>query len=292
MLSRIGFAVALSGLLLAPVSAQTVRFDTNVGTFDMVLNPMENDDLNGHVNNLLAHVISGQYNNIVVNRADDGIEANDRSDDFVLQLGGFGLESLLLPEEFDFPEVQGFGNVTVDSDNDGNVDFDVTNLNNTRGTVTLALQSGQPNSGSSSFFVNLGDNSTSLDAQGFVPFAEIQNMATVDLIMGLPQTSLEGGSLASSNIPVIRDNRIVYVERAFVLEDALQEAAENLQRQEDLAALAASGGIAQPLTSTSIVSQTSQPAALQALAVPEPPALVLALGALVLIYVMKPSKMR
>jgi len=207
MLTRLLSVVAVTCLTVNLASAQIVRFDTTVGTFDMVLNPTFNENLQPHVNNLLAYVNSGRYNRTVINRA---------AEDFVLQLGGFQAPFLSVPENFDaFPSVPAFDPVIVDANGDGQVDFDTTGLTNTRGTVTLAL-SNNPNTGTSSFFVNLGDNAF-LDAQGFVPFAEISNMATINLIMGLPQVSIPGGGLASQDIPTIDETRLIIIEQVFVV---------------------------------------------------------------------------
>ncbi len=266
MLSRFCSAVVLSALLLVPVTAQTVRFDTNVGTFDMKLNPTGNANLQGHVDNMLAYVEAGRYDLTVINRADTGAQPEDRSDDFVMQMGGFRLlDSLNLPSNFgDFPSVPTFDPLIVDADNDGAVDFDVATLLNTRGTVSLALSS-SANTGTSSFFINLGDN-PSLDSANlrFVPFASISDMATIDLILGLQQADLGDGGLGGDNVPLLDNSRVIFVERAFVLQTPEQ-------------ALAAALG-----------SSSS----LQSVSVPEPPALLLAVGALVLVYAMKPSKRR
>jgi len=273
MLSRFCNAVLLGSLLILPATAQTVvRFDTNVGTIDMELNPTGNPNLQAHVDNFVAYVDSGRYDLTVINRAAEG---------FVMQMGGFQLDTLLLPSSFsDFPSVPAFDPVIVDADGDDMVDFDVTNLLNTRGTVSLALST-TSNTGTSSFFVNIGDNPTlDLDLLRFVPFASIGDMATIDLIMGLQQGVLDDGGLASADIPLLDNNRLVFVERAFIL-DVAAEAAALMSGVGDL-----SGSPAAISAALSANSTTAPPS----LTVPEPPALVLAVGALVLIYIMKPSK--
>ncbi len=285
MISRLCAAIVLTSLLVASSTAQTIRFDTNVGTFDMELNPTGNPNLQGHVDNLMAYIDSGRYERTVINRADEG---------FVMQMGGFQLDTLTLPATFDdFNDVESFANVIVDADNDGTVDFDVTGLGNERGTVSLALSAGDANSGNSSFFVNVGDNTGALDAQNFVAFANITNMATVDLIMSLPQTDYAGGSLAGDDVPTLNNNVSVFIERAFVIESLADQAAAKraaddammggmmdemiMDDVEALAAISGGDAVAAPFT-------------VQAIAVPEPPALVLAVGALMMIYIMKPSR--
>ena len=216
MTSRIFCALAVACLCAANLSAQSIRFDTNVGTFDMKLNPTGNPFLQGHVDNMIAYVDAGRYDVTVINRA---------ATNFVLQMGGFQAPFLTAPASFNaFPSVGAFDRVIVDEDGDGDVDFDLGDLTNNRGSVTLALASGQPNSGTSSFFVNLMDTNNFLDAQGFVPFATIDNMETINLIMALPQVNLDpsGNNLAAINVPILEDNKLVIIERAFVL-DATDE---------------------------------------------------------------------
>jgi cyclophilin family peptidyl-prolyl cis-trans isomerase len=120
-----------------------------------------------------------------------------------------------------FTPIPAFDGVETDADLDGTVDFDA--LPNARGTVSLALQSGQPNSGTTSFFINLGDNSSILDDGGFVPFARIRDMATVDRIMQLQQVDLsqevgQPGSLAFIDVPLTERDRIVVVHDVSVVE--------------------------------------------------------------------------
>ncbi len=211
MTSRIFCALAIVCLCAANLSAQTIRFDTNVGTFDMKLNPTGNPFLQGHVDNMLAYVEAGRYDVTVINRA---------ATNFVLQMGGFQAPFLTAPASFNaFPSVSAFDAVIVDEDGDREVDFDLGDLTNNRGSVTLALAANQPNSGTSSFFVNLMDTNSFLDAQGFVPFATIDNMETINLIMALPQVNLDptGNNLAAINVPILDDNKLVIIERAFVV---------------------------------------------------------------------------
>jgi len=270
MFLRLCAAAFLSAFLFVPAVAQTIRFDTNVGTFDMELNPTGNPNLQGHVDNILAYVEAGRYDLTVINRA---------AENFVMQMGGFQLDTLLLPNNFsDFSSVPAFDPVIVDADNDGTVDFDVTNLLNTRGTVSLAL-SASANTGTSSFFVNFGTN-TSLDAANlrFVPFASITDMATVDLIFGLPQANLNDGGLAGDDVPILEGNRLVFVERAFILETVDESLAAMMNN--DGESLAGLGG----------EFNSNPPPSPQALSVPEPPALVLAAAALMAILVTKPSR--
>jgi len=256
MLSRIAPALAAVLLFTSVGSAQTVRFDTNVGNFDMILNPDSDANLQVLVDNMLAYVEGGLYDNTVINRAVDG-DDNDPSNDFVLQMGSFLIDSIFpaaTADEFTANAIERFDPVIVDANGDGQVDFNA--ITNGRGTVSLAL-SGPPNTGTSSFFINLGDNS-GLDSQGFVPFARIEDMSTVDLIMQLNNVDVysQPGNLTLKDIPLIDNGSLVFIERAFVLEGLPVAASAGLNTEN----------------------------------VPEPPTLVLAVGALMLISVLSRHK--
>ena len=180
-------AFVLIGTSGTMAMAQTVRFETNVGSFDMVLNPDDDPNLQPLVDNLIAYVGLGRYHFTAINRAVDDNDDNP-ANDFVLQMGGF-LGFQPTPELW--PQlatpVDRLPEAIVDEDGDGQVDFNA--ITNSRGTVSLALAGDDVNSGTSSFFINLGDNDF-LDDQGFVPFAEILNMNTIDKIMELDQVDL------------------------------------------------------------------------------------------------------
>ncbi|MCH8840383.1 MAG: peptidylprolyl isomerase [Planctomycetes bacterium] len=261
------------GLALVPVAtAQTVRFDTNVGNIDLVLNPMGLPELRAHVDNILAYVDAGRYENVVINRADTGSNPNDPEDDFVLQFGGFLTSSQVFSSFSDFPSVESFDPVVVDFDGDGQVDFNTTELTNTRSTVTLAL-SGPPNTGTNSFFVNVGDSSR-LDDQGFVPFARVVDMSTVDYIMNLDQRNLFGDPQSNptfTDVPLLENDLQVFIERAFVLDP------------NPAVPLAASS----TLSATPSGLGTSSSGGLQVLSIPEPPTLVLLVGALIALAALK-----
>jgi len=300
------FTALILGLTLVPfAAAQTVRFDTNVGNIDLVLNPNGLAELQGHADNLLAYVEDGRYENVILNRAVSGVTGNPE-DDFILQFGGFFSASQTLPSSFaGLSPVESFGQIEVDFDGDNQIDFDTRELRNIRGTVSLALSSvqttgladdpGTPvvNSGSASFFVNVSDNpelddefmrtftdrntsqTETVETGGFVPFAEVVDMSTVDYIMRLNQASISGGSAASSDIPVIGadDNLMVFVERAFVLDP------------NPAAPLAAT--FSATLPEGPLSSSSPSTGGLQTVGVPEPPAFVLLIGAIMVLAVLK-----
>lgn len=207
--------VALASMLVATgASAQTVRFHTTVGSFDVLLNPTGAPQLQPYVDSFLQYVDAGAYEGVVINRADQG---------FVVQLGGFTTSATTTAEvpSSGFDEAPPLDPVIVDSDNDGNIDFDASPFSNTRGKVAFALRPSEVNVLTSSFFVNLGDNSF-LDAQGFVPFASIADMTFFENVDALDRVDLSStigqlNNLAYTDVPVVNGNQLVLVERANVV---------------------------------------------------------------------------
>jgi cyclophilin family peptidyl-prolyl cis-trans isomerase len=208
---RIGAAALVLLVVPAAAQAQIMRFDTSVGVFDMELNPTNDANLRPLVDNMVAYIGLGRYHYTAINRA---------AEDFVLQMGSF-LGFPPTPDNYLglIQEIHRLSPVVVDANNDGTVDF--TAQSNTRGTVSLALSSAGPNSGTSSFFINLGDNS-SLDSQGFVPFARINDMTTIDRIMALEQTNLSGdpNDLTFKDTPLLENGRLVILKSVRVLQAA------------------------------------------------------------------------
>lgn len=301
---RISLVLVCCAVLANAVQAQVVRFDTNVGTIDMIMNPTNNADLQPYVDNLLQYVTSGRYNRVVINRAADGV-AGDPTDNFVLQMGGFQATTTTVPDNFtDLTAVPSFANLTQDTTGDNVIDLvdaEAVGLSNNRGTVAFAMSSlasgiSNVNSATREFFINAGDNfnldASSGQAGGFVPFAEVRDMATVDLILGLQQQPTPDGDGRASDLPVLNGNQLVYIQSAYIVELNLDEDETELAASllsESITDTASEGvAAASALSDTSSLSTSS----LQTFTVPEPPALVLAVGALVAIYMLKPNKLR
>lgn len=215
------YALLLAATLVAQAaSAQTVRFTTTVGAFDMVLNPTNDPNLQPLVDNMIANLATGVYHNVLVNRADTGATSGLEP---LLQLGSFTTDTTVLSDlaasSIGSPDT--FDSVVVDEEPNGQVDFDFRS--NTPGTVSLALSAGNLNSGSASFFVNVGDNSSALDPQGFVPFAFVEDLTTIDQIMAAPQVDIgpqigeTPGGIAFADVPLAPDGSLIVIESVAVV---------------------------------------------------------------------------
>lgn len=223
MIYRLCFSFLIAVSMVVPVGAQTVvRFETTVGDFDMVLNPTNNPALIEYAGNMLNYVATNRYLGSWINRAD----TNPNGDGFVLQMGGFFSLTKRPP-----PTIDSIRNVNTLAPVAGHPAAE-TGLSNTIGTVSLALPGNgaggtDRDAGTSSFFVNLGDNSF-LDAD-FTVFAAISDMTTINKIMGLTKVDRTtdtnfgagSGNLAFTDVPVEDNNFQVFIKRAFVVTDTL-----------------------------------------------------------------------
>ncbi len=111
------------------------------------------------VANFLRYVDDGFYDGIVIHR----VAKTGEGEDFVIQGGGFRPT-----DDGDLEELEPRDPVPSEADN---------GLSNVRGTIAMALQGGDVDSGTSQWFVNMQDNSAGtavdLDAQGFTVFASV-----------------------------------------------------------------------------------------------------------------------
>jgi cyclophilin family peptidyl-prolyl cis-trans isomerase len=281
MLQRLFGALALAALLTSVATAQDVRFNTTVGSFDVVLNPTKNPLLQGNVDNFLHYVNSDSYRASWINRA-----AKNSGSNFVLQMGGF-YSNTLRPS----PTIDSTRSIFAAPPVTGSPG--ISGLSNTVGTVAFALSgNGQGgtnrNSGTSSFFINLASN-TFLDPD-FTVFAMIPDMTTVNKIMALNQVDRTqdsnfgagSGNLAYSNVPIDSDGKQVFILSAGVVGDAMQVAADmagvNSALTQSVAAFNAGGGGAAGSTTSGgdpIIASPLAPTA--SAAVPEPTSLILAI---------------
>ena len=126
-----------------------------------------------NVDNFLGYVNAGAYQNNVVHRSVPG---------FIIQMGGFEYANSFPPEGIS----TGAG-VTNEPE-----------LSNLRGTVAMAKLSGDPDSATSQFFINLGNNASNLDVQnsGFTVIGQVigNGMDVVDTMAALSRFNY-GGAL-------------------------------------------------------------------------------------------------
>jgi cyclophilin family peptidyl-prolyl cis-trans isomerase len=159
--------LALSIILVLPVAckATTVRMQTTLGPIDVVLYDTAAPRT---VANFLTYVNSGAYKNSFIHRSVPG---------FVIQGGGFAWDDASATVV----------NVPVNSPVAN--EFSVTR-SNVRGTIAMAKLGSDPNSATSQWFINLGDNAANLDTQngGFTVFGQVtlDSMTIVDAIAQLP----------------------------------------------------------------------------------------------------------
>lgn len=263
---------------------QVVRFETTVGSFDMVINPTNNPVLTDYANNFLAYVDNNNYLGSWINRA----AKNQDGSGFVLQMGGF-FSATKRPS----PTIDSVQNVFTFDPVAGQPAAE-NGLSNTVGTVALALpgdgQGGtNQDAGTSSFFVNLADNSF-LDTD-FTVFAAISDMSTINKIMALntvDRTSdadfgAGSGNLAFSDVPVTAEGLQVFIKRAYRINDTLA-VAKALSAVEPLMASSLAAGESSSLLSSSGGSgllSAAADAGLGSTVVPEPAsAALLLIGAI------------
>jgi peptidyl-prolyl cis-trans isomerase A (cyclophilin A) len=136
----------------------------------------------GTVENFLNYVNDGDYEDSFVHRSVPG---------FVIQGGGFTFDAGQAPPIPTDPPIEN--------------EFKLSNI---RGTIAMAKLGGDPDSATSQWFINLADNSDSLDGddgQGggfFTVFGQVigDGMEVADAIAALPRVNAGG---AFGNLPVI-----------------------------------------------------------------------------------------
>jgi peptidyl-prolyl cis-trans isomerase A (cyclophilin A) len=183
--------MAAASLLCMPLQTQAldarqgtiVQISTSLGDFSIELfdkiTPIT-------VANFLGYVNSGAYDGTFIHRS----ESN-----FVIQ-GGW----LVFNEPNNELETIAIGS-TIENE---------PGISNTRGTLAMAKMDSDPNSATSQWFVNIGDNSSNLDVQngGFTVFARVldNGMGVVDAINALPRAVLVNGRIDKA--PVVNYNGV------------------------------------------------------------------------------------
>ncbi len=168
-----------------PATDQIVRFTTNEGTYEVEM-------FNALTPNTVANFLSYQsrYTNAIVQRS----ETN-----FVIQGGALTESNTQL---FTITKNEPVPPATVVLPNEFNA-----LTSNIRGTISLALPSGQPDGGNSEWFINLGNNSANLDAVPHPVFGRVigNGMTVVDKIAALNVANIQNASgvtgVSLSNTP-------------------------------------------------------------------------------------------
>lgn len=165
-LNRILLGLVSCALMQSSHAGTVVRVETSVGGFAIELF----DEITpGTVANFLNYVNSGRYNGTLIHRSEPG---------FVIQGGWLSFDE----------QAQLFRVIEADDP----IDNEFT-VSNTRGTIAMAKQAGNPDSATSEWFFNLTDN-LSLDSNngGFTVFGEVigDGMSVVDTIAALPRQFL------------------------------------------------------------------------------------------------------
>lgn len=190
-LSQFGRALQVVVILFSMAHgayAQTiVNVTTPLGDFSIELFESEAP---ATVANFLNYVNSGRYNGTIIHRTEPR---------FVVQGGGFTFNQA----------TSNFSPIATDP-----AVINEFSIPNTRGTLAMAKFSGDPNSATSQWFVNLADNRANLDNQngGFTVFGQVigDGMIIVDAIAALPRFDLgigggpligfSGGTLIAANL--------------------------------------------------------------------------------------------
>ena len=172
-------------------SASIVGLDTAQGT--MLLEMLPSAAPNS-VANFLNYVSDGDYNSSIIHRS---------IPNFIVQGGGFATPSTTLNSVNDLTSIPTDPTVANEF-----------NVSNTRGTVAMAKLSGDPDSATSQWFVNLDDNASNLDNQngGFTVFAQVLDMSVPDAIAAVDRQNLGG---AFTDLPVAPSNQLVVINEAF-----------------------------------------------------------------------------
>ena len=169
----IGLVVAgVWGLPAYAQAATSVQFQTSVGDFVIELNAEKAPKT---VENFLQYVNDKHYEGTIFHRVIDG---------FMVQCGGFTAAMAQKPTR---------GPIALEASN---------GLRNDRGTIAMA-RSGNPNSATSQFFINVVDNAglnaPQPDGFGYAVFGKVSSgMETIDKIRTLPT----GNKAGMQNVPL------------------------------------------------------------------------------------------
>jgi peptidyl-prolyl cis-trans isomerase A (cyclophilin A) len=178
---KIIIVLSITLLLSIPGAAlsTTVRMQTSLGTFDVEL---FDDDAPQTVANFLNYVNSGAYNNSFFHRS---------MPDFVVQGGGFTWSS----------STNLYSQVPTEAPVINEFSLDRSNL---RGTIAMAKLGDDPNSATSQWFFNLGDNSDNLDNQngGFTVFGRVKESG-LEIMDAIGELQVVNAGGVFNNLPLV-----------------------------------------------------------------------------------------
>jgi peptidyl-prolyl cis-trans isomerase A (cyclophilin A) len=204
--------IAIASLIIASAStsATIVEFTTSQGSSKSSFKVNLHDETTPEtVANFLKYVNDGDYNNTVVHRVEPG---------FVMQAGGF-----------EFTGTLPLSPIATDSAIKNEPLY-----SNVRGTIAMAKVSGNENSATSQWFVNLSNNSAgsaALDTQngGFTVFGEvIAGMENIDVIAGIsrcnsiPMPDYSADNCANNFVPGVEN--FVTIERVIISDPTVNTA--------------------------------------------------------------------
>lgn len=191
-LSAIRCTALAASVLMATTVASVAEANTLVrvtSTFGDFTLELFDDQTPNTVNNFLGYVDRGDYDMTVVHRS---------VNDFVIQVGAYNWLGDCVSES-PLPGVNCSASFTEQQ-------APVVNepvVSNTEGTIAMAKVGGDPNSATSQWFINLGDNSENLDNQngGFTAFGRVlgEGLSVARAINDLEERNIGG---AASEMPV------------------------------------------------------------------------------------------
>jgi peptidyl-prolyl cis-trans isomerase A (cyclophilin A) len=189
---RFAATLALAITVLPAVSTATiVEIETNLGTFEVNL---YDNDTPATVANFLAYVQNGEYSQSIIHRS----VAN-----FIIQGGALITD--------------GAANLTAITEKNAVQNEPV--FANVRGSIAMAKLPTGPDTATSQWFINLGNNADNLDNQngGFTVFGEVtgDGMTVVDAIAAVPTFNNVAGlndfplQNYTAPDPVLNDNLVI-----------------------------------------------------------------------------------
>jgi peptidyl-prolyl cis-trans isomerase A (cyclophilin A) len=200
--------LTLSSIFVAmPSQAQTYAcFQTNMGEEFCI--KFLRDDAPNTVNNFINYVNKGAFDQTFIHRADSGYDVQGGGYKYEPVLGEAVPEDAVVANEF--------------------------KVSNTRGTVAMAKLPNQADSATTEWFINLGDNASTLDVDngGYTVFATVvKGMRLIDAIGNSLRVDLsESLGEVFTGVPVLRKDAdgvgiedLVQIKRVYLTNDVVED---------------------------------------------------------------------